>query len=412
MGIFELILFHIILITFPFIFYLFYLAYSRNFTIEERDLFLDITLLSSFYIMIRFQISDTNYISMLLLNIPILIAYTMKRRTSTFALTFLIIVEYYQHFSWSPIVLIIEYSIYYLLSYILIQRRGSNNLFVPLFLLLKWIIFTMMLFLTPSFTTSNLSMMLLCNGISFFSVAYLVVLMFYKGREIIKLHMSLKDLEQDEQIKTSLFKISHEIKNPIAVCKGYLDMFDVNNIEHSRKYIPIIKDEIARTLFLLQDFLAMTRVTIERDIIDVNLLLEDVIDSYRLLLKSHNIKLNVDLIDDEIYINGDYNRLTQVFLNIVKNSIEAIGNNGIISIDCTHDQNKIIIRIKDNGCGIKKEDMKQIQIPFFTTKQKGTGLGVSLSYEIIKAHGGKIIYDSTFGIGTEVTIFLDTLQEI
>lgn len=413
MDIFELILFHIILITFPFLVYLFYLAYSRDFEEEERSLFLDIALLSSIYLTMRFPMEDQYYINLLLMNIPLMIAYIMDRKISIVAITFLIIAKYNQVFSWPIYGLVLEYGIYYFLSRILIKKYGKNQyLFVTAFTSVKWILFTIMLALTKIKLSNELGMMMLCYGIGFFSITYFVVFIFYKGRDVMKLHMSLKELEQDTQIKTSLFKITHEIKNPIAVCKGYLDMFDVNNVEHSRKYIPIMKDEINRTLFLLQDFLCMTKVTIERDIIDINLLLEDVIESYHLLLKSHNIKLNTDLIDDEIYINGDYNRLNQVFLNIVKNSIEAIGSNGIIAIQCKLENGQIIIQIQDNGCGISKENMKQIQVPFFTTKQLGTGLGVSLSYEIIKAHGGKIHYDSTLGRGTTVTIKLNTLDEV
>ena len=154
----------------------------------------------------------------------------------------------------------------------------------------------------------------------------------------------------------------------------------------------------------------MTRVSIEKDQIDVNLLLEDVLESYHLLLRSHDIKLDTDLIDDEIYIMGDYNRLTQVFINLVKNSIEAIGNNGALSITCRLEKKEIVITVRDNGCGISREDMKHIKTPFFTTKPKGTGLGVSLSYEIIKAHDGTIDYESELGQGTTVAIRLPVLD--
>ena len=86
-------------------------------------------------------------------------------------------------------------------------------------------------------------------------IAYLILFFLNKGEEVMMLNNVIHELEKEKKLRESLFKITHEIKNPIAVCKGYLDMFDVNNEEHSRKYIPIIKEEIARTLILLQDFL-------------------------------------------------------------------------------------------------------------------------------------------------------------
>ena len=103
--------------------------------------------------------------------------------------------------------------------------------------------------------------------------------------------MNIKEIERNKQIKTSLFRITHEIKNPIAVCKGYLDMFDKDNQDHFKKYIPILKDEINRTLLLLEDFLAMNKVKINKDIIDINLLIEEVVKNIKMLCTKNNIEL-------------------------------------------------------------------------------------------------------------------------
>lgn len=409
MNFFETILLSTILIVFPLILYLFYLAYSKSLTLEVRNLFLDVSLFSAFYLTLKYPMHDFHHINMLILNIPLLIAYLKERRLMAIVLTMMTIISYYKIFEWNLIILLLEYSVYYLLAHLLLKRKGYNYCYINSFLLLKLTIFTLLL-INNNGLYNDFLVSLLYYGSHIIIIAYFVVIIFNKGNNIIKMHMTLKEIEQDEQIKTSLFKITHEIKNPIAVCKGYLDMFDVNNIEHSRKYVPIIKDEIQRTLFLLQDFLSMTHVTVEKDMIDINLLLEDVMSSYYVLLKSHNIKLDTDLIDDEIYINGDYNRLMQVFLNIIKNSIEAIENNGNLFLNTYLEDGNIIIVIKDNGCGISNENLKQIRTPFFTTKQKGTGLGVSLSYEIIEAHDGTIKYESNYGEGTTVTISLQTLE--
>ena len=123
------------------------------------------------------------------------------------------------------------------------------------------------------------------------------------------------------------------------------------------------------------------------------------------------IKLKVNLIDDEVYIKGDYNRLSQVLINIVKNSIEAINKeNGVIKIKNYINKKYIIIVIEDNGYGISKKNLKKIKEPFYTTKNRGTGLGVSLSDEIIKAHGGTLTYVSKENIGTKVIIKLPLLK--
>ena len=236
---------------------------------------------------------------------------------------------------------------------------------------------------------------------------YFAVDLFNKGKDMLRLRMNVKELEKEKQIRTSLFKITHEIKNPIAVCKGYLDMFDVNNLGHSQKYIPIIKDEIDRVLVLLQDFLSISKVKLNCEVMDVNMMLEDVTNSLKPLLRSKNIYLINKIIDDEVYIEGDYNRLSQVIINLIKNSVEASkNNNSYIKVKTILNENTYNIIIEDNGYGISKENLKHIDELFYTTKNGGTGLGVYLSNEIIKAHKGKIDYKSVENEWTKVKIIL------
>ena len=242
----------------------------------------------------------------------------------------------------------------------------------------------------------------------YYVITYFITIFFLKAEKIIEINLTYKQLMKEQQLRESLFKISHEIKNPIAVCKGYLDMFDPNNMEHFSKYIPIIKSEINRTLNLLQDFSACNKIKIECDIVDIGLLLEDITKNFTLMFDNKNIKYQIELLEDEIYINGDYNRLNQVLVNIIKNSIEAIDINkkSYIKIYTKQTEKEIKIFIKDNGIGISKENMKKINKPFFTTKTNGTGLGLVLSNEIIALHNGTIKYESKEGIGTTVIITL------
>ena len=255
------------------------------------------------------------------------------------------------------------------------------------------------------------------NNIFIFIISYLVVHIIYlllnKSEEIIKYHLSFKELQQEKQIRLSLFKVTHEIKNPIAVCKGYLDMLNVNNQEQVEKYIPIIKGEIERLLTLLEDFMLVNKNNVDLDIMDINMLLEEVIDKLKPMLEEKNIELENKLIDDEIYINGDYKRLNQVFINLVKNSIEAIPNNkkGLISIKNNINKNNLNIIIEDNGVGISNKILKKIKEPFYTTKQRGTGLGVSLSNEIINAHQGTLEYHSKEGLYTKTIVKIPLYEE-
>ena len=225
----------------------------------------------------------------------------------------------------------------------------------------------------------------------------------------------IKELEKEKQLRDSLFKITHEIKNPIAVCKGYLDMLDIDNKKHIKTYIPIIKQEIQRTLMIMNDFLNLTKLKVERTKLDISVLLEDVCDMAKTLVRARNMTFICSILDDEIYLLGDYDRLKQVFINLIKNAIESIkeGTAGVIKIKSRRETKKNIIKIyiSDNGIGMDEELLVRIGEPFYSTKKEGTGLGVRFSKEIIKAHDGEIIYKSKKGKGTTVIIILPLIKK-
>lgn len=211
------------------------------------------------------------------------------------------------------------------------------------------------------------------------------------------------------ELEKNLFKITHEIKNPIAVCKGYLDMMDTSNMEKVEKYLPIVKNEISRTLVIMDDFMSIRNLSIYSDIMDFCLLLEDVHLTVYFLLKDKGCTLKVFNSLEEIYLEADYDRLKQVFVNLVKNSLEAGAKN--ISISTKIKNNKLQVIVQDDGEGISEENFKHLGELFFTTKRVGTGVGVHFSKEIIRLHGGSITYTSKETIGTKVKIILPIEKE-
>ena len=400
-NVFQQILLNIILLVFPLIFNLFYWTYSNNIDKEQSKTFLDFALLSSIYLLITFNDLENNLTIVLLFNIPLIFAY-IKKRSYIGIIISIILVYIYYGLGMNIFLLIFEYIVYFII-YLLTYKR-KESLFLILFFVFKSLfsISTYFIYDEKFYLTNSLLML-----VTFIVITYLIIYMYNKGEDIIKLHMSIKELENDKQIRDSLFKITHEIKNPIAVCKSYLDMFDINNKEHI-KYINILKEENEKILLLLQDFLAMNKIKIQKEILDINMLLEDVVDQLTPLLKGKNIKFDYDVALDEVFIEGDYNRLNQVFINMIKNSVEAL--DGIkkpkISLNHKIDGNKFIISIEDNGSGINESDMERIKEPFYTTKKNGTGLGVSLSCEIVSAHDGTLEYFSKVNEGTKVVISL------
>lgn len=413
MNLFEMMCFHMVFIFFPILLYLIYVVYNKNMERKENDLFFEFALLSSLYLIIKYGV-DTD-IPILLVNLPLIIAYIKKRDFGILLVSVGLIYYYSSLFSYSIFVLILEYLLYYVVYILFFKKKMDDYYFILVFSFLKLIMFTLFLWMEEYFVGIVLTDILgyFILSLTFLVFTFLSIFLLKKGEDILGLYMTVKELEKEKDVLHSLFQITHEIKNPIAVCKGYLDMFDVHNMEHSRKYIPILKEEIERTLLLLQDFLSINKIKIENDILDVQFLMEETVRSLQPLLREKNVDLVVDFLDDEFYMMGDYNRLKQVLVNVFKNAIEAM--------ECVLDKRLVVctsvndnvfrIEIEDNGEGISKENLEKLKQPFFTTKVKGTGLGVYLSDSIIKAHGGLLEYDSVVGKGTKVSIVLNLLEE-
>ena len=406
MIIFSTLFSSLVFILCPLLLYILFLTSNYTITTKTKNIVFDMVLISIVYIV---SIYSNNYypiINFLLLNSLVLIAYLKKRVVIANIISVSIIIFYCNQFNFIYF-MVVPYIILYLINVIKNKYSITDFIFIDLFLIVEysflilWILeFNYNIYLLFGFI--NTILIVVFNYI----LIHIIYLLYNLGENIIKDNNNYKKIKQDSRVKTSLFKITHEIKNPIAVIKAYLDMLNTKDRKQVEKYIPIIKSEIDRLLNLLQDFLLVNKANITFDLMDINMLIEDIIDRQLPLMESSNIKFKRDLVDDDIYINGDYNRLSQVFINIIKNSIEAIDNKGIITIKDVIKDDKINIIISDNGVGISKKIMNKIKEPFYTTKARGTGLGVSLSDEIIKAHNGELIYESKENIGTKVTIKL------
>ena len=243
-------------------------------------------------------------------------------------------------------------------------------------------------------------------GIVIYAITFFCLYMFKLADGITDLYDMVSNMEKENKLRDSLFKLTHEIKNPIAVCKGYLDKLNLDDRDKSERYINIIKSEIDRSLNVMNDFMEYSKIKVNKEIFDMTLLLDEIYESFKLLVVNKNIKFNYDNEYEDIYVWGDFNRLKQVFVNIIKNSIESIEDNGIINIVVKVVSKNVVISVLDNGCGMSEEDLVNNKEMFYSTKKKGTGLGVALSNEIIEAHNGELNYSSVKDNGTLCEIIL------
>ena len=232
--------------------------------------------------------------------------------------------------------------------------------------------------------------------------------LFIKNQKIIDLNDTLEDLEKEKEIKESLFHLNHEIKNPLAVVNGYLTLIDrTTDDKKKEEYQNIIKHEIKRSITIINDFSSFGRLKeIDKEPLDLSLIFEDIIYTFEPLLKKNNSMIHYDN-EDELYIEGDYARLKQAFINLVKNSIESKDKDFlIIDIKIKKLKKHYKISIIDNGKGMSTEVLNHIEEPFYSTKQTGTGIGMAYVKKIIELHRGKISYMSKEKEGTTVVVTL------
>lgn len=386
---------NLIYLLFPLCCYFIYLVYSKAVYEKERLIFLDLSLFSSYYFCSRF--GDFSFISCFLINIPLLLSIYKRRVFPSIVLLLCTSIFLSNIYNASIVIFITQYVVIFILGFF--NKFNINKIFFICNLILG-----MFLFIFNIIDLKLFGKLFLGWGIMYFLFS-VILLFFDKISTIIKMYSSLEEITKEKKLYESLFKITHEIKNPLAVCKGYLDMFDIKNTAKANRYIGIINQEIDRTLLLLKDFSNVSKLNIEKSIIEINMLLEDVCDEAGLILKN-NIEFKNEISDEEIYINGDYNRLKQVLINVIKNAKEAINKDGIVELKARPIKNKYLITVKDNGIGMDKETSSKIGTAFFTTKKSGTGLGVCFSKEIIEKHSGTMEYISRFGKGTIVKIAL------
>ena len=400
MNLFSNILLDIILIIFPILVFLLYDAYTRIYDLKRTNLYLDFAIITSFYLVLKFKPSSYTF-SYLMINVPLIISYLKNKSISVLILSILYSFILSNEYNINIFLILCEYALYFIFFII----SNTKFKFLNIFIILKILFYITYESIIHDIDNDYIVYMLLII-LSFIIVTYIIYFILKKANEMIKFQNNRKKLEEEKQLRISLFKITHEIKNPITVCKGYLDMFDFNDSNKSKKYVDIMKDEIGRVLILLEDFLSINKIKIEKDIIDLNLLLEEVTNNFIPILKEKNIKRKFDISKDELFINADYNRLNQVLINIIKNSIESIENNGFIKLYLKKNKTNIKIYIEDNGIGMDEEELEKINEPFFTTKKNGTGLGVFLSRQIIESHGGSIKYISKKYSGTKTIVTL------
>ncbi|WP_171038247.1 ATP-binding protein [Aquibacillus sediminis] len=224
--------------------------------------------------------------------------------------------------------------------------------------------------------------------------------------------MNHEKMEEDALIRSEQLSfagqfaagICHEIRNPLTTIKGFFQL--IKEHKSNEKYFQVIEDELSRIEQITSELLLLAKPHSEsrtkHDLIEI-------IKSVKLLLDSQAVMKAITLetvfYNEEILIECEDTKIKQVLINMVKNAIEVM-DQGEIIIEASIEQGEAVISIADQGPGIPQTLLPKIGEPFFTTKEKGNGLGLLVCFNIIKSHHGTIQIDSEEGRGTVFTITL------
>ncbi|MQR97440.1 ATP-binding protein [Fictibacillus phosphorivorans] len=200
--------------------------------------------------------------------------------------------------------------------------------------------------------------------------------------------------------------VAHEIRNPLTSLKGFVQLIQ-NQTGEFDQYLSIILTEVDRIEHIIKEFLVLSKSNSQNFMMScVTDIINDTVDLLNTQAIIKNIEIKKDLDDHVPLIFCDPLQLKQVFINFLKNAIEAsaVGDCVEINMKLSRKKDFLQVQIRDYGCGMDETVMKKIGKPFFTTKNEGTGLGLMVSTNIIKHHNGRLDVKSKKGSGTMFTI--------
>lgn len=210
--------------------------------------------------------------------------------------------------------------------------------------------------------------------------------------------------------------VAHEINNPMAIIRGNAELLlmELPPDHPSREEAEIIAHQVGRVEGIVGNLLSFARrkrKNIRR--VQIAATLEDILRQIRHHVPLNGIEVRRESSPDTVTLDGDENQLRQVFTNLIVNAVQAMEQGGVLTVRTVEDPVAGICRveIEDTGNGIPPEQIKDIFTPFFTTRETGTGLGLSVSYGIIKNHGGTIAVASEPGKGARFTVMLPLSQQ-
>ncbi len=232
------------------------------------------------------------------------------------------------------------------------------------------------------------------------------------SKELEMYNNQLQQSEKMEIISQLAASVAHEVRNPLQVTRGFLQLLGGNTAsEKEKNYLNLAIAELDRAANIITDFLTFAKPQLEH--VTVLNLAEELKHVEVVLVPLANLegaKINLD-IPPNLYIRGNSSKFKQAFVNMFKNSIEALKGQGQINIWAYEERDEVVIHIQDNGEGMDPKVLTRLGEPYFSNKTKGTGLGLMVTFRIIEVMGGKVQFKSEKGVGTEAVVRFPSVKE-
>ena len=246
------------------------------------------------------------------------------------------------------------------------------------------------------------------------SLLSLLTLRGLKGSQV-RLGRVEKELQRSERL-AALGKmaagVAHELRNPLSSIKGLAILLKskFNDEKDGVEAAAILVQEVERLNRSIGELLDYAKpAKLNMISLNINVIVEKTSRLVEVDIEAQDIALNLNLSDELPQIEVDEDKLTQVFLNLFLNGIQAMDSGGILRVSSRQERNNVIVVVEDTGIGIAAENLQKAFDPYFTTKSDGTGLGLAMSSKIVEEHGGEIVLTSRPGEGTRVEVVLPVL---
>jgi len=214
----------------------------------------------------------------------------------------------------------------------------------------------------------------------------------------------LRSLERLTLVGQMGASIAHEIKNPLTTIKGFLQLAKKSNEKLTDNQLELLISEIERCNAIITDFLSVSKKSSKNQ---TRTNLKSILDRQLILIERDailaEVVLHVDM-DEEVYLSVNENEIKQLFLNLTHNALEAMPQGGNLFISLKNTEENVFLEIQDEGEGIPEGILDKIGTPFLTTKEDGTGLGISVCQRIAEGHNAKIEITSKVEKGTKVKV--------